>query len=446
MIKYIKQFLILLACIFIGPVLYAQFNSNDDLDSIVDDLAMSLGVETATSGISGDTIYIKDIRIQINGTTSENWVRSRLFITKGQNFTSTKWRNVAKKQADYFLETGLFYNANVYLLPYSEPGQFICVVELTDGFMYAFNFWPWDVSVAFKHLLNGNELLEITLGPTTQRINWSHPIVQGTPFSYRIAVGHLFREHKSGWLEDCIVSEASLYGSFGPWFDMGFDTEFRYYSLPTSSPLAPDFNSEYVSVRKSELGLGDSGVISKIGLFAEIWPNYRFMQPLGYNLRLAGGAVLPESHNLSWYAQGNMRLYIRPLYNIVGALHLSGYANGPNTSPIIWPNSEMFRSPILLETRPTFIRTAFQLTLLSLIAAPLGFTTMSINPYAFIETAGTFDRLSDFSMNNMHWSSGGAVAIGFSYPVDLYFSFGLKQAIDHNRGMGFYFSVDTDLY
>lgn len=431
---------------FVAFGVFAEDSAGDDLDAIVGELAASLGIEETQDAPADESIHIRDIRIRINGTTKEDWVRSRLFIAKNQRFTEAQWRRVSTSQADYFLETGLFYNANVYLLPLAEPGDFVCVVELTDGFMYAFNFWPWDVSLAFKHLLNGNEWLEFTLGPTTQRVYWSHPVVNGTPFSYKLAVGHLFREYEDGWLEDSFVTEGSLYASIGPWIDTGLESDFRYYSLPESSPLAPSINADDVAIRLSQLGLGNSGSLSRIGVFAELWPNYRFMQPLGFNLQLAGGAAFPSGDEPSWYARSRLRLYVRPVRNLVGELTLSGLTNGPGVPAPAWPDSTTFRSSSLLEPRPTFVRAVFQMTALSVVSAPMGFTTMTLNPYTFIETAGTFDMPDKVSVDGMQLSAGGALAVGFSYPVDLYFSFGAQCGIYPKQGISFLFSVETDLY
>lgn len=426
---------------------FAEDSADDgDLDALVGDLAASLGIEDTQNEPPDGSVLLRDIRVRINGTTKEDWVRSRLFIAKDQRFTAAQWRRASTSQADYFLDTGLFYNANVYLQPLPEPGEFVCVVELTDGFMYAFNFWPWDVSVAFKHVLDGNEWLEFTLGPTTQRVNWSHPVVNGTPFSYKLAAGHLFRNHEPGWLEDSFVTEGSLYASIGPWIDTGLESDFRYYSLPDSSLLAPGMNADEVAMRGSLLGLGNSGTISRIGVFAEIWPTYRFMQPFGFNLQAAGGAAFPSGDEPSWYARSRLRLFVRPVRNLVGELTVSGLSNGPGVPAPVWPDSGSFRSSSLLESRPTFVRAVFQTTALSVVSAPMGFTTMTLNPYAFIETAGTFDAPADVSVDGMQLSAGGALAVGFSYPVDLYFSFGVQCSISPEPGTSFLFSVETDLY
>ncbi|TCW60256.1 hypothetical protein [Treponema sp. J25] len=410
------------------PLLLLAESETEDLDTIVDTLIQNLGIEAPQTTSYNGSVYIKDIHIRINGTTKESWVRSRLFISKGQRFTEEQWKQISTQQADYFLETGLFYNANVYLIPSEEDGQFFCVIDLTDGFMYAFNFWPWDVSVAFRHLLNGNELLEVTLGTTTQYVRWSHPVVGGTPFSYKIGGGHLIREYH--WREESYVAEGSLYASLGPWLDTGFETEVRYYILSGSIPFP----------------IETQGSIAKLGFFADIWPVYRFMRPLGFNVQVAGGTVYGGGTQPAAYARSQVRLYVKPFSNLVGHWTIQGAAVDPYTSPLVWPDPSTFRSPVELDRRPIYLRTYFQTTLLSLLPISLGFSTMTLNPYIFIESAGTFERLNDISIQDMRVSSGTALAFGFSYPVGLYFSFGIKRAVYPDEGISFLFSVDTALY
>ncbi|MCX7655971.1 MAG: hypothetical protein N2Z76_05560 [Treponemataceae bacterium] len=436
-------FFVFLTFVFCNEYLYSF---NDSLDTAVAALVENLGIDSAEFEDHTEEIEIKKIRFIINGTTRENWARSRLFIKENQRWYLQEWQKVARLQADYFLETGLFYNASVYLVPREGEPAFDAVVELTDGFMYTFNFWPWDVTVGVRHLLDGDEFLETTAGLTTQRIFWSHPLVGGTPFSYVIDVGHRFSERKDMWLEDSFFIGGKLYLSLAPAIDLGTEQKFRYILLPNSSILASGRSVGEIQTIKSVWGLPDKEIAGTVGAFVDIWPLYRFMQPLGYHVKVAGGLAYGENRSSSWYGSIESLVFVRPLPQVVAHIFVSGNTVGSDASPLLWPDVSVYRSSNILPLRPTLWRSFFQLTYFSFISIPLGFTRMTVNGYVFLETAGSFQNPYSLKLEELEQSAGGAVAIGFLYPINLYFSFGIQQSLRPDRGMGLLFSVHTTLY
>lgn len=420
--------------------------SQDSFDALVATLAENLGIDTSEFQDTDKSIYIRHIRFHINGTTRESWARSRLFIKENHQWQLSEWQRIARLQADYFLQTGLFYNAVVYLEPSQEESYFDAVVELTDGFMYTFNFWPWDVSVGIRHLLRGNEFLEITGGLTTQRIFWSHPIVAGSPFSYALGIGHSFREKEGLWLEESYDIEGKCYLSLSPALDVGSEHKLRRVFFPTSHWLSPDLNTAELSLLRSTFGLGDTETVGLGGLFLELWPVYQFMQPLGYHARVAGGFVYSNMRSPDWYGDVKTLVFIRPWSTLVAQLFFSAQGVGCGASPLVWPDVTIYRSSHRLSVRPGFLRTFIQVTYLSLISIPLGFTRCTVNPYVFLEGAGTFGNLQEIGNTEFEIAGGAAVAFGFLYPVNLYFSLGVQQSLRPYRGMALLFSVQTNLY
>lgn len=442
-IKYFIVFLVLVYFIFAVFKLHAlegdaAYSTNSDatngtthdinnnaidfnLDDYIAQLAQDLGIESNNDDDS-DTIIIRKIKVKIEGSTKESWVLSRLFIKEGDIFTESQWKQKSIDQAAYFLETGLFYNANIYIQALEEENEFICIVDLTDGYLYTYNFWPWDFSLGFRHLLDADEYLNLTLGSTTQYVYWSHPVIGGTPLSYAVGLGHLEKKTSGYEHEDFFKAEGLLYGSFGPFINTGLESELSYYKIP------------------------DQGTVSKLGLFLEIFPVYRYMQPFGFNAYTSSGLILDSNLNKSWYAQFNSVVVFRPISWLITELGLESSTTGHESPFVSLPDTSSYRGPSVLLKQNTFIRSFAQISFLSVVSKPLGFTTMTINPYTFIDIAGSFPSIKEIDLDSTKTSIGSAIAVGFSYPVGLYFSFGVKKGIRPIENMSFHFSVDINLY
>ncbi|MBN2353003.1 MAG: hypothetical protein JXD23_10580 [Spirochaetales bacterium] len=419
-------------------------DSDDALDSLID----SLNIKNEELGIDKtEEVILDSIRIEIAGATRKEWVKANLFFSRGDRFTDAGWKAMARRQKDFFLSTKLFYDARVYIQPTETEGHFVGVVELTDGFLFGFWFWPWDLSAAFRHLMGGNEELGTTLGLNTQGLSWSHPRVADSPFGYGIEGAHEELVKEPGWLEESFRLNGRLFFSLGPVLNAGIEGGFTAWWLPDSFWLEPQLSASDIAANRLSLGLTGPGYAAQAGVYAELWPFYRFMAPFGCHARAAAGAVFPsEGYTVSYYADLDALVCLKPVEQLVFEIRVLASLRGDTLPATTWADSGDFRSPRSLEPNRAYARGIVQVTGVHVVSIPLGFTSLTFSPFAFWETAETFGSIEQFRPENLSHAFGAALAIGFTAPINLYFSFGVKVSVEASPAAAFLFSVDTDLY
>ena len=400
-----------------------------------------MGVANEQSDASWVTIVSIDIKIV--GKTDPSWVRSQLLFHENSKFSLAEWKALAERQKELLLDAMIFEDVKIFILPAAGVDSYRCVLEIADGFSYSFNFWPWDATVQGRNLFGGDECLSATLGLDTQAVGWEAPGKGEHPLGYEIGLGHAFIEHEPGWLEDAFLAEGKLFASLGPVARLGVESSARTWSLPNSSWLAPGLDASQVQGNLAARGLGAPGSALRAGAFARLWPEYHFMKPFGMSASADGGWTWSAAgEDLGPYLDASLLVFTRPLDALVISLSGEAHAYLGDGPAILYPATDRFRSPELLEPNHWFTRLAFQITGLDLITFPLGFTALTLTPLAYIEAAAADDGPGALALADARFAAGGGIALGFTNPVGLYFVFGLKDSLDADIPPGFLFMVD----
>jgi hypothetical protein len=432
-------------CIFLALAAPWAPQAQESDDELLKSLIDSIGDVNSSDG-TYDELRISRIDIRIEGTTDERWVRRQLLFHEGQSFSESAWKDLAERQKALFEGTTLFYSVRIFLQPNPDK-TFTAVIELVDGFMMRFNFWPWDLFVGFEHLKNGQDFLGLTLGLNTQAVEWDHPFVHGSIFGYSVDLGHSRTYQEPGWLLDSVDAGGTLYLSHGPMLRAGVEAHTKWWTLPESSWLEPDLSPQAIQKNLSSLGISGSGAVLALGLKTELWPDYQFQSPLGIHAEVGGGALVPlDGGSNGWYVDSSLILFAKPLDKLLLHTRIDVNHRDGEISPVLYPSTGEYRSSEWLRPDRLLTRGTLQVTGLRLFKLGLGFTTLYFHPFAYIDAAETVESPATWSVSGIHCATGGGMTFEFGNPVYLFFTFGLKESISPALAPAFWFSVDVSLY
>lgn len=413
---------IIMTCLLLLFKVSFLFGYNiEEEDDFLDEILQDYNLQETDS--SDEYLYIEDINIVITGSTRQNWVENKLIIKKNQQYKSNIIQKKINLQKNYFDSTKLFYSSNIYLMPGNKENSYILNVELVDGFFQLYNFYPWDLMWGIRHLLNGNELLYLTLGYNTQSIEWIHPNVGDSLFSYSVFVEHyygdIFFDEKVNSTDFAI----KLYASPSIYLETGVEGEYKFLSIKTTK-----------------------NNMLKYGGFINLIPYVELLKPIGLNFMVSAGGISDLGRHNGIY----LNLEERFLYKPIRFFSIELFSDFKSTlkieSPCLMPDTREFRAPVELERNNLFNRNYIQINYEKALSFSLGFTRLYINPFIFFENAVTVNQLSCVTADRYYYSTGGAVSFEFGMPVNLHFVFGVKQLVYPFRKTGFLFNVQYELY
>lgn len=398
------------------------FADSEDLflNELLDMAGLDLALETESVSDESD-VLISEISIQIEGSTREAWVRSKLIIKEGKKYDKTELQNLIKIQKSYFDETNLFYTVEIYILP-REDSSYVLYVKLIDGFMQLYNFDPWDLMWGIRHLEKGDELLEVVAGYNTQSINYDRPNIFDSSLSYSIGVKHYYG--KSDGLETNYFDFSSrIYYSYKIWFNTGFDVSYRNYNVGSVS----------------------TGQYGKVGLFFDLFPKYPVLKPVGMNLKVSGGKLFNKLSNKSWYFDSCLKVIVKPETHFSFEIQSDFSFVTNNDIYFIKPSAASFRSPEKLNKGNYYLRSYVQFNYEDLFKWHIYFTDLTLSPMVYYEMASAADDVKQIC-NEIHHALGSGITLAFKSPVCLYFTFGVMMNINNPLKCGFLFSVKTSFY
>lgn len=429
---------------------WASAQSASGQDSLLNQLQKSITGKVGQNTGQPSEFTIESISIRPERSTNLKWVKSQLLFHTDERMSLREWQRIASLQRGLLLDSQLYYDAKVYLLPGTADGENRAIVDLSDGFPYGFFFWPWDATVTWKHMLGGAESLSSTIGLNTQGLDWSDPVPRDLPFGYEVNLSHFLTYRDPGYIETGVQGGGKIYLNHGPVLRIGLMSNAQAWSLPPTSWLEPGLGVATVQSNLSALGLSPNATGSAVdaGGFLSVWPAYQFQRPFGYHLDIAGGVSVPIGAG-GWYGgfvELNGVFFAVPVSPLLVELSVH-VAGRPGDQPaVLFPVTGAFRSPDVLPQRSWLSVGSLEVMGMKLIDIPLGFTVMSVSPLAYLDAAETATGITGFSAPNVRWATGAGVVVGFGPPIGLYFTFGAKMGIESGTPVGFLFEADTRLF
>lgn len=430
--EFIKKFVFVFCSFLLFSASFIFANSDDDF-------LQALNLEEFNN--NNETHYdivIKDIEINISGTTRKDWVYSKLIIKTDTEYSEDKIRNLMDTQKNYFRQSKLFYSVDVYLLPLVDIDKYDIDIEeetkdieyyklyvdLSDGFMHKFGFTPYDAIWGLRHLENGDELLEIQAGYNTQRVSYDRPNLYDV-FSIYSYVAHYYGDFDLRG-EKYHTAEAKLrpYLSFSIWADVGLNVEYDFFKFVSSTEMNHVF---------------------KVGLFADIAPKFNFLNPVSFNIFLDGGRIMETSGDMGWYFDVRLKLLFKVVSFFSISLRSDLNYTSEGISRINYTKTDIFRSTTKLQRRNVFNYNCLEIKFDRVLSWHIVITDLSLTPIVYAEGSSSADRF-DSTMKDYKFAVGGGITVGFDNPVNAFFTFGVKYGIGDRLPPGFLFEAKADLY
>ena len=204
------------------------------------------------------------IELNIHEDFDSEWIESFLLFHEGMSLPLGELNELIEETIFRLKRNDDFYHVNIFLKPSLEDiSKRTVIVEVSEGFPYAFNFYPVNFYLAFRHLFRSNKHLGITAGTNEQSLEYIDPAILYSPFFYSLKLGHTtLIEENDRYIEDKIAFGLGGGINLNYEISLGFSTDVLLYHFPENYFYYGDWTTSLSPRASEDFGVdGDSAYL-----------------------------------------------------------------------------------------------------------------------------------------------------------------------------------------